>query len=72
MGEPFFVLMRAEIKALKELGGQDDICALPCGFLDIRDGFVDIRLHIIGVGGLDGGDGDHFAHGFTLLQVVAA
>src|SRR5690606_16290646 len=60
--EPLLLLRDAEIRPLKQLRRQDDLGALGSRLPDEADGLVDVRLHVLAVGGLDGGDGDLTGH----------
>src|SRR5690606_12140633 len=69
--EPLFLLRDAEIRPLEQLRGQDDLGALGRRLADEADGLVDVRLHVLAVRGLDGGDGDltgHHAGSCWLMQ----
>ena len=57
-GEPVLLLRHAEIGPLEQLRRQDDLRALGRGLTDQADGLVDIGLHVLAIGGLEGGDGD--------------
>src|SRR5690606_33680349 len=69
--EPLLFLRDAEIRPLEQLRRQDDLRALGRRLTDEADGLVDVRLHVLAVRGLDGGDGDltgHHAGSCWLMQ----
>uniref|UniRef100_A0A0N4ZLB6 PE-PGRS family protein n=1 Tax=Parastrongyloides trichosuri TaxID=131310 RepID=A0A0N4ZLB6_PARTI len=54
--EPLLFLRDAEVRPLEQLRRQDDLSALGRRLTDESDGLVDVRLHVLAVGGLDGGE----------------
>jgi hypothetical protein len=56
--EPFRILPRAEVDALKQLGREHNLRALFCGFPDETGGLQDIGGHVFAIGCLNGRNRD--------------